>query len=536
VRPAAPTVAHPASPPHRERPSYWLTRFLVLRLLGLVYFVAFLSLAQQVRPLIGAHGLLPAHTFLERVATHVGSRGAAFLRLPSVFWLDASDRVLVAGAWFGTALALPVVLGYANALLLAVLWALYLSFIHVGQDWYGYGWEIQLVETGFLAVFLCPLLDGRPFPRRPPPLPVVWCLRWLVVRIMLGAGLIKLRGDRCWRDLTCLDFHFETQPIPNPLSRTLHFLPRWTHVAGVLFNHLAELVAPWFAFGPRRARHAAGLVFVAFQVFLILSGNLSFLNWLTIVPALACFDDSALRRVLPRRLVARAERAAATAEPSAAQRLAVGALVVLVAVLSIPPVVNLLSSRQAMNTSFDPLALVNTYGAFGSVGRARPEIVFEGTRDSAIGADTQWREYEFKCKPGDPRRRPCVISPYHYRIDWQIWFAAMSVPQAYPWTVHLVWKLLHNDPGALGLLGRNPFPDTPPRYVRALLYRYEFVPPGSPDGAWWRRTLVRSWLPPLSADDPRLRDFLAAHGWDTDDAAMRPDASAPPLTPGPAGG
>ena len=210
--------------------------------------------------------------------------------------------------------------GYANALILLVLWALYSSFVHAGQVWYGYGWEIQLLETGLLACFLCPLFDGRPFPKRPPPVPVIWLFRWLAMRIMWGAGLIKLRGDACWADLSCLYYHYQTQPIPNPLSRYLHFAPRWFHQAGVLFNHLVELIAPFFAFGPRWARHAAGALFVLFQAFLIASGNLSFLNWLTIVPALACFDDSVWSRLLPRRLVARAERAARDAEESAAGR------------------------------------------------------------------------------------------------------------------------------------------------------------------------------------------------------------------------
>src|SRR6185295_1514456 len=256
-----------------------------------------------------------------------------------------------------------------------------------------------------------------------PPVAVFWLFRWLIVRIMLGAGLIKLRGDPCWRDLTCLYYHYETQPIPNPLSRTFHFMPRWFHRAGVLFNHLAELVAPWFAFWPRVARHVAGATMLGLQLILILSGNLSFLNWLTVVPILACFDDGLLRRVLPRRLVARADRAAAEAAPSRAQSVVTWALVALVAVLSVAPVQNLLSHRQAMNTSFEAFELVNTYGAFGTVGRVRPEIVFEGTDDVTIGPDTQWREYEFRCKPGDVHRRPCVISPWHYRLDWQIWFA-----------------------------------------------------------------------------------------------------------------
>ena len=495
------------------RSPYWLTRFVLLRLLGFVYFVAFLCLAQQLLPLLGHDGLTPVPLFLHRLEAHLGSRRAAVLEFPSLFWLDASDGFMLAMAWLGAGLSLVVLAGFANALLMAVLWALYLSFVHIGQRWYGYGWEIQLLETGFLAVFLCPLLDPRPFPRRPPPAAVLWLYRWLIFRIMLGAALIKLRGDSCWRDLTCLYYHYETQPLPNPLSRWLHFQPHWFQKGGVLFNYLAELVAPWFAFWPREARHVAGGVLLAFQVSLILSGNLSFLNWLTIVPIVACFDDALLRRVLPRPLVARAERAAAEARPSRAHQVAAAALVVLVGVLSFRPVGNLLSQRQMMNTSFDRLELVNTYGAFGSVGRLRPEIVFEGTSDETITAETRWREYEFKCKPGDVMRRPCVIAPYQERIDWQLWFAAMSTPEEYPWTLHLVWKLLHNDRGALSLLANDPFPDAPPRYIRARRYRYEFVPPGDPSGAWWKRTLLDEWLPPLSADDLRLRRFLAAHGW-----------------------
>jgi len=466
-----------------------------------------------VRALIGHDGLLPADFFLARVAEQLGSRTDGFLRLPSVFWLGISDPLLVTLAWVGVALSALVLVGVANAVLLAALWALYMSFVHVGQLWYGYGWEIQLLETGFLAIFLCAPLDPRPFPRLPPPTPVVWLFRWLIVRIMLGAGLIKIRGDRCWRDLTCLYYHYETQPIPNPLSRRLHFMPRWVHRGGVIFNHVSELVAPWFAFWPRLARHVAGAVMLAFQATLILSGNLSFLNWLTIVPILACFDDGFFARVLPRRIVARAARAAEEARPSRAHDVAVWALVVVVATLSVQPVRNLLSSRQAMNTSFEPFELVNTYGAFGSVGRERDEIVFEGTRDETIGDATEWREYEFPCKPGDPYRRPCIAAPYHYRLDWQIWFAAMATARQYPWTLHFVWKLLQGDPEVLGLLATNPFPGAPPRWIRARLYRYEFAPPGNPEGLWWTRTLVGDWLPPLSTNSPELRRLLAMHGW-----------------------
>jgi hypothetical protein len=494
------------------RPSYWLTRFVMLRVLGLVYFVAFLVAALQVKPLLGHDGLLPVDLWMSQVESVLGSRGDAFLRAPSLFWLHASDAWLVSFAWVGVALSLVVACGYASSILLFVLWALYMSYVHVGQDWYGFGWEIQLLETGFLAIFLVPLLDGRPFPRRAPPVVVIWLMRWLIARIMLGAGLIKLRGDPCWRDLTCLDYHYETQPIPNPFSRTLHFMPHWFSAAGVLWNHVTELLSPWLMICGRRARLVGGAIMLSLQVMLIGSGNLSFLNYLTIVPILACFDDRLLARVLPRRLVARAQRAAAEAQPSRAQHGISIALAVVVGMLSIAPVANLLSGHQVMNTSFEPFDLVNTYGAFGSVGKERLEVIMEGTSDESPDASAHWVPYEFKAKPGDPLRRPPIISPYHLRLDWMIWFAAMSGPDEHPWLVHLAWKLLHGDHRITRLLAGDPFPDAPPRFIRIELYRYRFARPGNAEGAWWERERVGEWLPPIAADDERVRGFLTERG------------------------
>src|SRR5437763_4840553 len=280
--------------------SYWLTRFVILRLLGFVYAVAFLVAAQQLVPLVGEHGLTSARHFLTAIESQLGSRAAAAIQLPTLFWFGLSDQALSISSWIGFALSLVVLAGYANALILAVLWIIYMSIVHVGQIWYGYGWETQLLETGFLSIFLCPLLDLRPFPKRPPPLLVIWLFRWLGFRIMIGAGLIKLRGDACWRDLTCLYYHYETQPIPNLSSRYLHFAPHWFHKFGTAWNHFIELIVPWFSFGPRHVRHVAGALLVSFQIILIISGNLSFLNYVTIIPFLACFDDTLLRRILPR--------------------------------------------------------------------------------------------------------------------------------------------------------------------------------------------------------------------------------------------
>jgi hypothetical protein len=501
--------------PVRAHGTYWLTRFLILRWLGLVYLVAFFAAAQQLVPLVGAHGLTPAPLFLDQVRSHFGSTWAGFNALPMLFWFWHSDTALQVVPWLGVILACLLLAGYANSITLAIMWVLYLSIVHVGQDWYGYGWEIQLLETGFLAIFLVPLLDARPFPSRAPPLAVIWLFRWLIVRIMLGSALIKLRGDSCWRDLTALYYFFETQPIPNPTSRWFNFLPHPVLQAGCALCFLAELVAPFFAFWPRRGRIAAGLIIVGFQFVLISCGNLSFFNWLTIVPALACFDDHFLRWCLPPVLVERAARAEMSARSCRPFTVTSWVLVVVIGLLSIKPVLNLLSPAQMMNTSFDPLHLVNTYGAFGSIGRERLAIILEGTDSDDPDRATDWKEYTFVAAPGPVDRPPIQIAPYQPHLDWQMWFAAMATPREYPWTLNLIWKLLHNDPATLSLFARdgNPFPDRPPRYIRAILYGYHFAPPNNPEHVYWTRERLGNWLPPLSLDNRELQELLQDAGW-----------------------
>ena len=502
----------PLRPPPASA-NYLLARVVLLRGLGFMYVVAFAILVRQVTPLIGSRGLLPVAPFLERVWSHFGGARALW-HLPTLFWIGCSDRALLALSWLGLLLGALVLAGVANVPILVLLWALYLSFVHVGQVFYGYGWDILLCETGFLAVFLAPLWRPRLLhTAEPPPLVVLVLFRWLTFRLMFGAGLIKLRGDECWRALRCLDFHYETQPNPGPLSAYLHFMPAWTHTAGVLFNHFAELVAPFGVFGPRRLRLLAGAVIVSFQTLLILSGNLSFLNWLTILIALSCFDDGVYERLLPsawrRRLPGLRLSLSA---PSRGRRAANWSIGVLVGVLSLGPVVNLLSERQHMNDSFNPFEFVNTYGAFGSVERIRHEVVLEGTADDPDDPRAVWREYEFPCKPGDLRRAPCLVTPYHYRLDWQMWFAGLSSFEREPWIVHLVYQLLRGDALAKSLLAHDPFVDRPPRYLRALLYRYRFAP-GRAGGLRWNRVLENEYLPPLSLEHRQFRRFLGQYGW-----------------------
>jgi hypothetical protein len=499
--------------PIKNRPTYWLTRFMILRLLGIVYAVAFLVAINEIIPLMGSHGLTPLPLYLKNVTAALGSNWAGFKRMPSFFWIWHSDSALLTTAWIGFILSCVVIAGYANAPLLGILWFLYMSFVHSGQEWYGYGWEIQLTETGFLAIFLCPLIDMRPFPKREPPIAIIVLFRWLIFRIMLGAGLIKIRGDEIWRNGTALYYHFETQPIPGPLSRWFHFLPHIVLKIGVWFNWLAELIAPFFIFWPRPGRHIAGVIIVLLQIFLILSGNLSFLNLLTIIPALACFDDGFWAKILPHKLVRKANEAAEHAEPSKPMMVTSWVVTIVIGFLSFQPIANMLSSQQIMNTSFDPLDLVNTYGAFGSVGQERYNVIFEGTMDNDSTDKANWKPYLYRGLPVALDKRPPQIAPYQLRLDWQMWFAAMSSPDEYPWTLNLISKLLHNDHNAVSLFANNPFPDTPPKYIRAVLYRYSFAKPNNAQHLWWNREFLSIWLSPMSADDPRLIEFLKGAGW-----------------------
>ncbi len=509
--------------PHGESGavSYETTRFLLLRGLGAIYAVAFLVAAFQLVPLVGHRGILPADQFLDRVADAVGGRGQGFLALPSLFWLGLSDTALRAVSWTGFALALAVIAGFADVPVLFALWALYLSIVHVGQLFWGYGWETMTLEAGFLALLLVPLGDPRADLRgargraRASPV-VLWLARWFVFRVMFGAGLIKLRGDACWRDLTCLVYHFETQPIPNPLSPWFDHLPHPVLAAGVVFNHVAELAAPWLLLGPRPLRQVGGLVVIAFQGVLILSGNLSWLNWLTVVAALACFDDGFWAALAPGRLRELVRRLGERARPASGLRRGVAwAYAALVAFLSIGPVTNMLSPGQAMNASFEPLHLVNTYGAFGSVGKVRDELIVAGS-DAESPGPGDWREYEFPCKPGRVDRRPCVCAPYQYRLAWQLWFAAMSEPAAEPWLLHYAAMLLEARPEALALVETDPFAGRPPRWIKIDRYRYRFAlsgRPGRPGGAWWVRERLGPWLPPVSRDSAELKAIGRALGW-----------------------
>jgi hypothetical protein len=468
-------------------PDYRIARLLIERGLALIYLIAFLVALNQFPALLGERGLLPAPRFLRR---------ASFREAPSLFHLHYSDAFLRAVAWTGIALSGALVVGlpqegplWLPMLVWLVLYVLYLSIVNVGQRFYSFGWESLLLEAGFLGIFL-----GNA--RTAPPFLVLLLFRWLAFRVEFGAGLIKLRGDPCWRDLTCMDYHHETQPMPNPLSWYVHRLPRAFHRAEVVGNYVAQLGAPFLLFLPQPIAGLGAVAMLGTQGYLVASGNYAWLNVLTMVIAVSAVPDAFFRLLLPG-----AGALPPLLEPPLWFLAVVLALTALVVVLSYWPVRNLLGSRQLMNYAFNRLHLVGTYGAFGSVTRERHEVIIEGT-DAAdpSRSDAVWREYEFKGKPGDVRRRPPQIAPYHLRLDWLMWFAALSPRYAEGWFAPFVEKLLEGDPRVLRLLRRNPFPDAPPVWIRARYYHYRFTTRAErkATGAWWVRELVGDYLRPAS--------------------------------------
>ncbi|UXM93180.1 lipase maturation factor family protein [Paenarthrobacter sp. JL.01a] len=466
---------------------YEFARQVLQRGTAALYAVAFLSTLNQFPTLLGERGLLPVPGFLG-LARRMGR--------PTMFRRHYSDAMLRAVCWVGIALAALLLLGVPQAgppwlpmLAFLALWFGYMSIVNVGQTFYGFGWEILLLETGFVVAFL-----GSD--QTPPPTPILVLITWLVFRLEFGAGMIKIRGGREWRDMTAMYYHHETQPMPGPLSRQAHLLPRPLHKVEVIGNHFAQLVVPFFLFAPQPlASIAAGIIIVT-QLWLVASGNFAWLNWAAIVLAFAAVSDPVAHAVFP--------YIPLEWHPGAQTPVWWLAVVVLVTglllVLSYRPLLNLFSRRQLMNASFNRWRLVNAYGAFGTVTKQRIEIVVEGTMAVQPDApDDNWQEYGFKGKPGDVRRLPRQWAPYHLRLDWMMWFLPLR-------TVHEDWfyaflnKLLEADAPTLRLLRHDPFDGERPRWVRACSYLYRFATRAEfrETGDRWVRVLLDEAIPPLS--------------------------------------
>jgi len=484
---------------HIDVPSHVLTRWVFLRLIGLVYLIAFASLGVQIIGLVGKEGILPIEQYLQLIRNNLGTE--RYWQFPTLAWLNASDGFLQFLCWGGAALSVLLIVGVAQRVVAVLLWMFYLSLFYAGQTFLSFQWDILLLETGFLAIFFTPAqILPRISQESSPSLVIIWLFRLLLVRLMFFSGLVKLTsGDPSWWNLTALTFHYETQPIPTPLSWYIHQLPEWMHIASCAIMFVIELGSPLLIFLPRRLRFLSSGAIVFLMVLIMMSGNYTFFNLLAIALCVLLLDDAAVRNVLPKRL------SAASTAPCVLPRFVRVGIVVLASFIIFLNIVRwseVVFERQGIPKPiqtvarlFTPLLIVNHYGLFRVMTNPRHEISVEGSNDG-----TMWLEYEFKYKPGDVEHAPPWVEPHQPRLDWQMWFAALGSYQRNPWFVNLCVRLLEGEPAVLDLLEKNPFPDKPPRYISAQLYEYHFTN-GSEHKAiagWWKRELKGLYLPPIS--------------------------------------
>jgi lipase maturation factor 1 len=493
-------------------------RRVFLRLLGFIYLIAFASLALQIRGLVGEHGILPAARFLEWAHSIYG--GGTYRLLPTLFWLNASDTALVAVAWTGAGLGFLLLLGVRPRLLLVLLWLLYLSLSVVGQDFLSFQWDALLLESGLLAILWAP----RRFVRRvsEPPILLVseppgpleassggppfdlarFLLVFLLFKLMFLSGVTKiLSGDPTWRYGTALDFHFETQPLPPWSAWYAHHWPTWIHHALTWWTLAVELGAPWFLLLPGRlqpARVPAVLAIAVLQVGIAATGNYGFFNLLTLALCLPALSGARRARDDLQMEGPDTDR---TPHRWPLVRIAAPVLLGLSLLSMVREVAFTLPNGRGAGWWpawggkvlgwVEPFRSVNGYGLFRVMTTERPELVFEGSRDGV-----QWEPYGFRYKPGNVDRRPAFVAPFHPRLDWQLWFAALSPGRNLGWVERLAEALRAGTPEVVALLGHDPFPTTPPQYVRAVLYDYRFSTPEQRrrTGSWWVRTLQGTFV------------------------------------------
>ena len=475
---------------HIEPAQFAVTQSLFLRVLAIVYVAAFASLAVQITGLIGARGILPIEEFFKAATQAFG--GAAFLKVPTIFWWGSSDAMLRGACWAGVALSALLFAGVFQRAALVLLFALYLSLSSAGQDFLSFQWDSLLLEAGFLAIFL-----GR-------AKIVVWLFRWLVFRLNFLSGSVKLLShDETWRNLTALDYHYHTQPLPNVLAWYADKFPARLQHFSTLMVLVIEIGAPFLIFAPRRLRHFGATCLIGLQVLILMTGNYAFFNLLTIALCLFLFDDRAFKK-WP---VASGQWPVAQ-KPDGRQLLTghrpldtghffSAALTALILTLSLTRMIGTFAGEEpeplrTIESALSPFQIVSSYGLFAVMTTSRPEIIMEGSNDGET-----WLAYEFRYKPGDPRTAPRWVAPHQPRLDWQMWFAALGNARSNPWFVSFALRLLEGSPPVLALLEKNPFPDHPPRYLRALVYEYTFtdLETHRRTGDWWQREPRGTYLP-----------------------------------------
>jgi predicted DCC family thiol-disulfide oxidoreductase YuxK len=465
-------------------PRYDLVSFLFLRLFGLIYLSAFISFGVQAQGLVGSHGILPVAELVDAVASRVGPE--RFFLMPMVFWWNAGDFTIQAICWAGAGLSLLLVFNLLSRVSLFLLYVFYLSLLNGGQVFMSYQWDTFLLEGGFLALLLSFVTA-----------PGIWLLRWLLFRFLFMSGVVKLlSGDPNWWNLSALSYHFFTQPLPTPLAWYAAHVPPSVLKFATGGTFFVELILPFFIFCPRRLRFFAAFGILVLQICILLTGNYNWFNLQTMLLCLPLFDDAALQKILPRRLIRLLPVRAKNNAPPRAVTVIVGTLALLIVFCSLvqiderfggsPPVV-----AQTIDRLIEPLHIVSSYGLFAVMTTKRDEIVIEGSYDGV-----EWREYEFRYKPGDVARRPRWNIPHQPRLDWQMWFAALNDPRRLPWFWRFVQRLLENEPTVTALLEKNPFPDNPPVYVRAQFYEYTYADSDEKTkGIWWERRSLGLYFP-----------------------------------------
>ncbi|CAG7856143.1 hypothetical protein MCAMS1_00529 [biofilm metagenome] len=451
--------------------SWWF-----LRGLGLIYLGAFASMFGQIAGLIGPDGILPLSELLEKISLYFPEE--KFRRFPCIFWFDHSINALKSGCIVGMIAAGCLVINWFTRSALIVCYVLYLSLCTAGQDFTSFQWDIFLLESGFLAIFLT--WHSRI---------IEFLYRLLVARFMLMGGIVKIAsGDPTWANLTALNYHYLTQPLPSPLAYNVYFFPEWFHqlcTAGILF---IELLVPICVFMPRPFRLFAAWSFIILQSSIILTGNYNFFNLLTLLLCLFLFEDNDLCKVtskqLYNRIISQANYLPGRFATTCAGLWASVVILVLatqiwMAQMHSQPAKPLLGLIQMTST----FGLINNYGPFAVMTTVRNEVIIEGSMDGK-----NWREYEFKYKPGQLDKPLRWIIPHNPRLDWQLWFVPLgqTVPE---WFHKFLYRLQQGSPDVLALLAKNPFPEQPPKAIRATLYQYDFVPPRqrAESGQLWRR-------------------------------------------------
>ena len=480
---------------HTERTTFYLSRWLFLRGLGCIYLIAFLSLWVQIHGLIGSNGILPAEQYLAAVRQQIGTEG--YYLLPTLFWLNPSDACLHFLCAGGVVLSLILIAGFLPTATLIGLWMFYLSLVTVGQAFLSFQWDVLLLEIGFLAIFFAPLRIRDAFTRVSETSGAfLWLLRWLLFRLMFASGFVKLASDAVWRDLTALNFHYETQPLPTWFGWYAHQLPEWLHKVSVIGMFAVELVIPFLIFAPRRLRTVGCIGLSGLQVLILLTGNYCFFNLLTIALCLLLIDDVTWKGLLSKRFMPRFQ--SAEDSPHRYRRVCIAAVAMLLFVLSgVRFGGQLFRDVQFPDLAWmRPFRSVNTYGLFADMTESRPEIIVEGSNDRIT-----WETYRFRWKPGELTTAPKWVAPHQPRLDWQMWFAALRGSyRNTPWFPHFIGGLLQGKPEVLQLLAENPFPDTPPRYIRATLYDYHFtdIATKRSEGTWWYRERKGLYCPAVS--------------------------------------